>query len=329
MAVFSVNQVRQLYVAKAVKTAASAVTNAGDVYLSTTTPDFYLVARTGLKEPVRSDLVAKNKVVSVSFTSGKSPKVRQYTVTVNPSALVDGKVPAGYNFILKIMFRKFVGISDQERLVKFGEVYTTSAMTPADFYAALAASINKNFKHENKIYPIIKVGDTTTTGVVLTEVMQQWKLGTMKQELLPFELGAETVTIDGVDVNWLNRDSTTGNVPFTLVNATDGLTGTVLTNYHDIADLEYFCMGARGDQYRKIGWPNFINTTYLVTDDVLYDTIDIQYFFDGDAENVQKSPKTLTIVAPTGTVTTANAKAIAASLGLSKYFNNGVATATA
>lgn len=329
MAVFSTNQVRQLYVAKALKSSVALTTAIGDVYLSTTTPDFYLIARTGLKEPVRSDLVSKNKVVSVSFTTGKTPKVRQYTVTVDSSALVDGKVPAGYNFILKIMFRKFVGISDQERLVKFGEVYTSSAMTPADFYAALAASINKNFKHENKIYPIIKVGTNTTSGVILTEVMQQWKLGTMKQELLPFELGAEIVTIDGVDINWLNRDSTTGNVPFTLVNATDGLTGATLTNYHDIADLEYFCMGARGDQYRKIGWPNFIETTYLVNTDVLYDTIDIQYFYEGDAENVQKSPKTLTIVSPTGIVTTANAKAIAASLGLSKYFSDGVATTTA
>ena len=329
MAVFSTNQVRQLYVAKALKNSVALTTAIGDVYLSTTTPDFYLIARSGLKEPVRSDLVSKNKVVSVSFTTGKTPKVRQYTVTVDSSALVDGRVPAGYNFILKIMFRKFVGISDQERLVKFGEVYTTSAMTPADFYAALAASINKNFKHENKIYPIIKVGDTTTNGVVLTEVMQQWKLGTMRQELLPFELGAETVTIDGVDVNWLHRDSTTGNVPFTLVNATDGLTGATLTNYHDIADLEYFCMGARGDQYRKIGWPNFIETNYLVNTDVLYDTIDIQYFYDGNAEDVQKSPKTLTIVSPTGVVTTATARAIAASLGLSKYFSDGVATATA
>ena len=329
MAVFSTNQVRQLYVAKALKSSVALTTAIGDVYLSTTTPDFYLIARSGLKEPVRSDLVSKNKVVSVSFTTGKTPKVRQYTVTVDSSALVDGRVPAGYNFILKIMFRKFVGISDQERLVKFGEVYTTSAMTPADFYAALAASINKNFKHENKIYPMIKVDPTTTNGVVLTEVMQQWKLGTMKQELLPFELGADAITIDGVTVNWLHRDSTTGNVPFTLVNATDGLTGATLTNYHDIADLEYFCMGARGDQYRKIGWPNFIETNYLVNTDVLYDTIDIQYFYDGNAEDVQKSPKTLTIVSPTGVVTTATARAIAASLGLSKYFSDGVATATA
>ena len=65
-----------------------------------------------------------------------------------------------------------------------------------------------------------------------------------------------------------------------------------------IADLEYFCMGERGDQYRNIGWPNVIKTKYLVDPEKKYNTIDIHYAYVGDGVSVQKSEKDITIVVP-------------------------------
>ena len=76
---------------------------------------------------------------------------------------------------------------------------------------------------------------------------------------------------------------------------------------HEIADLEYFCMGARGDLYRNMGWPNVIHTTYLVDPTQKYDVLDINYYWAGGAEDVQKSPRTLTLVAvDNGSHTTMN-----------------------
>ena len=57
-------------------------------------------------------------------------------------------------------------------------------------------------------------------------------------------------------------------------------------------------MGERGDQYRKIGWPNTIPTTYLVDPSKEYNTIDIEFSYQGEGENIQKSKKSITIVVP-------------------------------
>jgi len=78
--------------------------------------------------------------------------------------------------------------------------------------------------------------------------------------------------------------------------ATDGV---VIRNGKQIADLEYFLMGERGDMYRHLGWPNYVPTKYLVDPTAAYDVIDIHYAYVGANHSVQKSEKTLTIVCPT------------------------------
>ena len=72
----------------------------------------------------------------------------------------------------------------------------------------------------------------------------------------------------------------------------------IIDNGHNIADLEYFCMGERGDQYRGMCWPYNIHTKYLVDPNKKYNTIDIHYAYVGDGVSVQKSEKDITIVVP-------------------------------
>ena len=76
---------------------------------------------------------------------------------------------------------------------------------------------------------------------------------------------------------------------------TEGTNGTI-GNGKTIADLEYFCMGERGDIYRGIGFPNNIVTTYLVDPTKTYYVFDVHYAYVGDGVSVQKSEKTITIV---------------------------------
>ena len=78
----------------------------------------------------------------------------------------------------------------------------------------------------------------------------------------------------------------------TVTESTNGTIG----NGKKIADLEYFCMGERGDMYRNIGWPHNIPTTYLVDPTNTYHVFDIHYAYVGNNESVQKSEKNITIV---------------------------------
>ena len=105
----------------------------------------------------------------------------------------------------------------------------------------------------------------------------------MPQAFIPFTPQFLTITVDGEDRLWgvATVVTPTNTVP-------DG---------HLIADLEYFCMGARGDIYRGMGYPNTIKTTYLVDPSAVYDVLDIHYFYTGSNESVQKSEKTITLVA--------------------------------
>lgn len=333
MANFSVNQARQLYVVTAKAAAATAVKKgaaAGTTFIPTAVSgeSFYITHVGASGEPMRSDLIDLGNVSSVSFrTAAKTaPKVSQYTLTVSDDVLdSDGNVPAGYSYIARFTYFQFVGMSDAEQIVKHADVYVKKAMSKADFYTALKDAIVKAFKKENAITPIIKVDDDTANGVVVTECMQPWHLGKMQQEVLHFVVSGVPVFIDGLRYDWIVVSDPTA------VAATDPITGVTLSNARDIADLEYFYHGERGDQYRLIGWPNNIDTKYLVNPDLAsgYDTIDIQYFWNGDNEDIQHSAKTLTLVAPSGTLKAADALAIAKALGLSVYFNDGKKTAVA
>lgn len=70
----------------------------------------------------------------------------------------------------------------------------------------------------------------------------------------------------------------------------------VIGNGQKIADMEYFYMKERGDQYGNIGWPDVVKTTYLVNPSQEYSVIDIHYSYVGHNESVQMSEKDITIV---------------------------------
>ena len=57
-------------------------------------------------------------------------------------------------------------------------------------------------------------------------------------------------------------------------------------------------MGERGDQYRKIGFPNDIETKGLVDPTKNYDVFEIHYSFSDTGVNSYKTEKDLTIAVP-------------------------------
>ena len=59
--------------------------------------------------------------------------------------------------------------------------------------------------------------------------------------------------------------------------------------------MEYFFMGERGDQYRMVGFPDYVPTKYLVDPTKEYDLINIHYFYTGSNESSQKSEKDIII----------------------------------
>ena len=304
MATFSTNQVRQLYVAKTLKTPRVLATDtAGSIAVKSDTAKNHLYFEyKGADNLMRSDLIDIKNILYAKATDADDMAHELRAVTVTLDSEVNAAPVAGQDYILRIAFKQYVGMSDEDQYFKYGMVHAYAGMTASDFYKKLALSLAKNFSRE--IVPLVKFiltdsgdeavpVDATTkesslTGtykaLVIDEVEQPWRLGIMEQTPVYFEVQPVPVTVNGDERIWGK------------VEETDPA-GTI-ANGKKIADLEYFCMGERGDMYRGVGYPNNIPTTYLVDPTVKYNVIDIHYAYVGSNESVQKSEKTITLVVP-------------------------------
>lgn len=331
MAVFSINQVRQLYVAKVVRAKTAELATAGDIVpkadTAKTTLYFQSMSPAGI---VTSDKIDPKHILYAKAIPSKTlaHKLVRYSVTLD--ADVSATPVAGQNYILRLAFRQYIGLSEEDQYFKYGEVIARSGMTASDFYKKMAISLAKNLENKIESTPLVNiylnsaaaaadgtdVPVTATTKesdlnkddydkIIIEEAEQPWVLGMMPQAFIPFTPQFLTITVDGEDRLW-----GVATVVTPKKTVPDG---------HLIADLEYFCMGARGDIYRGMGYPNIIKPTYLVDPSAVYDVLDIHYFCTGSNESVQKSEKTITLVAVDNdnhTVMNALIKAINTASGL-------------
>lgn len=298
--IFSVNQTRQLYVATELKEGTAHVLesdNAGAISVKTDAEDSNLYFEyKSADNLVRSDLVKISDIMSVKATDAKTMGFTLKKVAVTLDTKVNGGNPiVGQDYMLRIMFRQLYGISDYEQYYKYGMVHVYSGMTASEFYKTLAISLAKNFSREPqellefhvagvKVDQYTKLEDikSDATELIISEVEQPWTLGIGESKPVYFELSFDEVTFNTDEMKW-------GIV-------TEKTDGKFVGNGKKIADLEYFCMGERGDIYRKVDWPNYVDTKYLVDPSKEYHTLDIHYCFVGSNESSQKSEKDITIV---------------------------------
>lgn len=312
MATFSTNQVRQLYVATALKSPnVIASDTAGSIAVKSDTAKSHLYFEyMGAGGMTRSDLIDIKNILYAKATDADdlAYDLAKYKLTLDDT--VNGGEPVvAQDYILRIAFRNYPGLSEEDQYFKYGMVHAVTGMTASDFYKTLALSLVKNFSREEqgllKFYletggtdagtvagtPTEVTKDTkessltgTYTGIVIEEAPQDWILGVMEQAPVNFTIQPDLIIDNGDERIWgvVKKVASTNSIP-------DG---------HKIADLEYFCMGERGDIYRMVGFPYVIRTKYLVDPDIKYNVIDIHYAYVGPNESVQKSEKDITIVVP-------------------------------
>lgn len=312
MATFSTNQVRQLYVATALKSLnVRASSTAGSIAVKSDTAKSHLYFEyMGAGGMTRSDLIDIKNILYAKATDADdlAYDLAKYKLTLDDT--VNGGEPVvAQDYILRIAFRNYPGLSEEDQYFKYGMVHAVTGMTASDFYKTLALSLVKNFSREEqgllKFY--LETGgsdagvvagtltevtkDTkessltgTYTGIIIEEAPQDWILGVMEQAPVNFTIQPDLIIDNGDERIWgvVKKVTSTNSIP-------DG---------HKIADLEYFCMGERGDVYRMVGFPYVIRTKYLVDPDIKYNVIDIHYAYVGPNESVQKSEKDITIVVP-------------------------------
>lgn len=291
MAVSSVNQVRQLYVINNLITdEETALAKAGDAKIKATSDfekEVYFEVM-GRDTVLRSDRIPVKNINYVKAVKAASMKTPLKKVKV---VLKDNPI-AGQDYILRINLRQFYGMSDEDQYFKDAAVHVTKAMA-ADgqakqkFYAEMKDALDRCFSRE--LGATIKDNPYLTftakaDSLEIEEKEQHWTPGVETKERVYFDVVPTTV-YDGVeDIIWGE----------TTVEASTNFIG----NGTKIADLEYFLLGERGDQYRKIGFPNDIETLGVVDPEKSYDVMEIHYAFTDTGVNSYRTEKDITLVFP-------------------------------
>lgn len=305
MFIGSDNQFRNLYVMKSYKASESALEAVGDATLKVDTAKnaMYLVYK-DTEDNLTSDIIDLKNLLYVKSTKAAdmARKLNSQSVTLNEDPI------SGQDYVLNVEVRNFVALGDDSTHIKFGAVHAVKGMTKSDFYKSMALNLAKNLSRE--VSPILNVlltkNDTTDgesevpvlvngkmqvlaelkatesyTDIIIDEVEQPWRRGVAQVEPVNFNTTCGTVLVDGDDVIWGTVEKETGDE---------------IQNGKQIADMEWFYHGTRGDIYREATYPDNFDFKPLVDETKAYSTLDIHFAYVGPGVEVAKSERTITVV---------------------------------
>ena len=315
MFIGSDNQFRNLYVMNTYKTSESALAAVGDLTLKVDNAksNVYLVYK-DTEDTITSDLISIKNLLYA-----KSTKATDMARTLNSQSVTLNADPiSGQDYVLNVEIRNFVALGDDSTHIKFGAVHAVKGMTKSDFYKAMAVNLAKNLSREPS--PILNVSLTkhdtadnsdtdsdaevevlingkmqnlaaltateTYTDIIINEVEQPWRRGVAQVEPVNFNTTCGTILMDGDDVIWGTVEKEEGDP---------------VNNGKQIADMEWFYHGTRGDIYREAAYPDNFDFKPLVDETKAYSTLDIHFAYVGPGVEVAKSERTITIVCATAT----------------------------
>ena len=302
MANFSVNANRQMYVGSTYSASVTSGSSTGVIgavkcITDGTKKEFYFMYK-GADTVLKSDFIPLDNLTYVkAIDCADMITVMKKLKVALDSTINSGAPVAGQDYTLTINFRNFFSSGDASQYFKAASVHATTGMTAAQFYAEMKNQLDLAFAYED--------GATKTSnpylaftydanGVYIQEKPQEWTLGTKKQRRVMFDVLMSRIYTGGEDVVW-------GTVTDQTPAKASAVVGTnAIGNGKQIADLEWFCMGERGDQYRNVGYPNVIETKYLVNPDLEYHALEIHYAFTDAGVNSYRSEKEITVVFPKG-----------------------------
>lgn len=333
---FNSNQNRHIYVVKKYSDTVDSTSDTGTITLKTAQfkgnvdKEIYFVYK-GADTVLCSDRIQFKNLDYVKAVKAEDLRVpfKSQIITLD-SDVNKGAPVSGQDYILRVVLRQWIGMSDKDLYFKEAAVHATSSMSAADFYAKMVEQLNLAFSREigaskdsnpylqfevisaatNVYDPATKETVSVSAGIKITEKEQPWTLGLEQQLPVLFEAQPTTIYTDGDDYVW-------GKVYDATTKKADVVVGeTGRGNGHDIADLEYFAMGERGDQYRMVGWPNIIPTTYLVEPDKEYNVLELHHAFTDDGISSYRSEKDITIVSTDASVIDSITDAIKTATGI-------------
>ena len=275
----STSQVRQLYVVTGLTD--STPTTEGNIQVKATAgnKEVYFLHK-GKGGLVHSDLIPVKLIRSLTQTAYAKmhTKLKSKTITISDTPIV------GQTYDIKLTFRNYIGMGDEDTTVRVAAKTVKSSMTNAQLATALKDALEANMAGENLCSLSI-----ASNVITVTEVEQPWELGKFPVAVIPFEVTLGTIVENGV----------THNEWGTVAAGSDTTANDAIKK---LADLEWFCMGDRASQDRQ-GGPYALESKMMINMGSTYDVINICYAFQGEGVSAQFSEKQLHLLVPAGNTT--------------------------
>ena len=309
MATFSTNQVKQLYVAKAVDASLDTI---GDIKFFAAGDNQIAAKYVGNDGKVRTD------IIDLATLKGKAVKASSMAEYLENAFIASTSAVAGQDYILKVTLSEFGGMTPEDKGFILADYTAKTGDAAKDVLAGLAVALANNAAKAayNKVINVyvttaanastsltlnsnlwaVEAGaDVATvvaygslTAIIVEAAEQPWSLGKNDGARVGIQISSDKILSSGVETSWATVTYNTARPSAQIKNS------------KKIADLEYFAFGERGDIYRGINWPNNFEFKGLVDPDAAYGyhAIELTFAYQGDAEDIQKSPKEMVIVAP-------------------------------
>lgn len=304
MAVFSTQQVRHFYVAKAEETAANLNKYAKGMYTpqggstALVYPDATMKGTMALVkiddfdhsaahptsgrnmaegfrfmyvnpkgEIMSSDLIWRQSIRSIKLTkeADLETKLPEWEITFSQPSGLTTNMQAGDGNVYYIDFR-FPAFQNATDEEVMTKTVSFVWKSGHNWADDAAAAINKAFKEAHNLYnKLIVASAASSTKVNVYAPAGKWIRGIHSNK--PNQVFISDPEVEILNDNSLNTipGSNAYRVKTCGTSADVTVNGThTVRNSANIADLEWFCMGERADTFRYAGWPNYVATEYMV-----------------------------------------------------------------
>ena len=275
MANFNTYQTRNLYVVKSFLDSGEPDA-AGELAMGTTaTGEIFFKYFNGDDLATRTDLIRPASIISLKKTRAAEmdKPVPEYTLTLNSAVTLANCV--GKTFTLTIYLHQLLSYDMNDSMSVTASVVgdATNTANAGAFYGAFEDEIKKILPKFTKSAAFTV--DSSSSGIVITPTPCAYRRGVLSKDIFPLTFSSR---LHGDDVAWADvAEAKSADVK--------------IPSVYEIADLEYFTFGERGDDKRLFNWPHNYEPTYLVDLTKSYDVVSIEFAWQGNAENIQKSPR--------------------------------------
>ena len=283
---FSTNQVMQFYVHDGDHKLVVDKKFADGSFSMAITTDGAAPAADGKNAIGRTDKIENVMWATLTKAAKLKTPYKQATLTFN-AKVNEGAPIVGQDYIVKVSYPAIGGVGIEGWTTKVATAYASAGATTATIVAELAKNLNAAFEADGVLVATIEGEGKTTLVITQTDIAEKsYERGVRPVTIADFNVIAAPVIEDGEEVNWLKT---------TIAKSDKGVKGS-----YKLADMEYFALGERGDEYRMMGYPNYVKTTYRIDLAKEYDVYNIHYAYKGSNDQSHKSEKDLIIAVPVG-----------------------------